>query len=235
LTRARGVWLQFLEPTDLDLIDRLRGKVGMIFAVNGTDRTDAIRKAKDFLPLLADPGKPRWTSPFVTRWQISRLLPAQSIISAPCVRLGDPLEWFTWSDWFKYSTDPNVRERFLVNIHGVYFDRDGLVYAGNRFSVDAPGRWAIHLAHDAPARLFVDGACVLTEPKRSDPAGNHSRVMVEFSAGEHAIIIAIDTDGGKCRGFYFSFEVPEADRTEGGKPRFPILVEKDGQPSGRKE
>ena len=78
-----------IAPTDLDLIDRLRGKAGMIFSVSGTDRSDAIRRAKEFLRHLADPRTPRWTSPFVTRWRISRLLPAADIASVPAVRLDD--------------------------------------------------------------------------------------------------------------------------------------------------
>jgi hypothetical protein len=228
LARARGIWMQFLGPDDWDLIDRLRGKVGMVFAVNGEDREDAIRKAKDFLPLLSDPSRPRWHSPFVTRWRVSRLLPAQDISAAPCMHLRDELEWFTWSDWFRYSTDPSFRERFLVNIHGVYFDQPGLVYAGNRFAVDVPGRWIIRLDHDAPARLFVDGVCVLTVTKSARSIGTKSRVPVALARGEHEIIVAIDMAGGTCKGFTFSFEVPEVERARAKGPCFPALIEPNG-------
>ncbi len=55
LTRSRGIWMQPLGPGHGDLINRLRGKVGMVFAVNGADRRDAIHKARDFLGLLSDP------------------------------------------------------------------------------------------------------------------------------------------------------------------------------------
>jgi hypothetical protein len=55
LVKARGIWTQPLGPDQLDLIRRLRGKIGMFFAVHGQDRADAIRKAQDFLAALAVP------------------------------------------------------------------------------------------------------------------------------------------------------------------------------------
>lgn len=225
LVKSRGIWFQMLEPTDLDLIDRLRGKVGMIFSVSGTDRSDAIRRAKDFLRHLRDPRTPRWTSPFVTRWRVSRLLEATDIAHVPAVHLADPLGWFTGADWFTRSADVNSRDRFLVDLRLVAVGRDGLLYAGNRFRVAQPGRWVIRLDHDAPVRLFVDGACVMTESKPAAAGGNRSRTPVTLAAGEHEVVIAIDTDGGTCRGFYFSFEVPEEDRARAGSPRFPVLAD----------
>lgn len=55
LTKVRGIWFQLLGPQHLDLINRLRGKVGMVFSVSGSDRNDAIRQARDFLAVLAGP------------------------------------------------------------------------------------------------------------------------------------------------------------------------------------
>jgi hypothetical protein len=38
----------------MDFVRRLAGKAGMLFAVNGSDRADAVRQARDFLAALKD-------------------------------------------------------------------------------------------------------------------------------------------------------------------------------------
>jgi len=57
LEKAHGIWTRALTNTDAhkDFIRRLRGKVGMLFSVNGKDRADAIQQTRDFLAFLADP------------------------------------------------------------------------------------------------------------------------------------------------------------------------------------
>ena len=52
LTEAHGVWTRVCGPADLDYIRRLKGKAGMLFAVYGTDRDDAVAKAREFLSEL---------------------------------------------------------------------------------------------------------------------------------------------------------------------------------------
>ena len=54
LVKAKGIWIQPLGPDDIDLIKRLRGRIGMHFAVRGDDREDAIDKTKAFLAALRD-------------------------------------------------------------------------------------------------------------------------------------------------------------------------------------
>jgi hypothetical protein len=135
LVQARGIWSRPLGPQDMDLIDRLRGKVGLLFAVSGSDRTDAIRQARDFLADLDAPGRTRWRSEFVRRWNVSKLLPAADIGSVGCVRLDDPLDWQSWPGQ-TYAIG-----NALADIQAKYGAADGLVYAANRFMVERAGRW----------------------------------------------------------------------------------------------
>lgn len=56
LERHHAIWTRPCGPSDMDLILRLAGKVGMLFAVNGSDRADAVRQTRDFLAALRQIG-----------------------------------------------------------------------------------------------------------------------------------------------------------------------------------
>ena len=226
LTKVNGACMRPLHGLiDMDWIERLHGKVGMFFSLKGWNRQDAIEQAREFLGILKHPDAPRWRSDFVRTWRVSKLLPAQDVAAVAPVRLSDPLTWTDWSPENHWSDVRRFVDRALINIRSLHAEGDGLVYAGNRFIVERTGRWILHIGHDGPIRMFVDGVCVLTEPKRIEALPlKRSRVTQELSAGEHDIIAALDTDGGRARGFYFSFEIPEADRHAAGKPVFPTAV-----------
>jgi len=53
LEKNRAIWTRQCGPEDMDFIRRLAGKTGMLFAVNGRDRADAIRQTMAFLADLA--------------------------------------------------------------------------------------------------------------------------------------------------------------------------------------
>jgi hypothetical protein len=159
----------------------------------------------------------RWRSPFVMSWQLSKLLAPQDITRTRCARLKDRLDWQPAT-----TADPSP---WLVSVHDVYGDRDGLVYLGNRFRVQRSGRWIMHLGHDGPARLFVDGKIVATESRRQNPCPYTRTVAtVALKKGLHEIMVALDTDRGRGWGIVFSFEVPPAERRAGRKPVFPEVV-----------
>ena len=52
LERHNAVWTRVCGPGDIDFIRRLAGKVGMLFAVNGSDRADAVCQTRNFLAAL---------------------------------------------------------------------------------------------------------------------------------------------------------------------------------------
>ena len=52
LESHRAIWMYQCGPGDMDYIRQLAGKVGMLFAVRGADRADAVRQTRDFLAEL---------------------------------------------------------------------------------------------------------------------------------------------------------------------------------------
>lgn len=56
LERHHLIWLRQNGPEDMAFIRRLAGKAGMLFAVNGSDRADAVHKTRDFLAALREFG-----------------------------------------------------------------------------------------------------------------------------------------------------------------------------------
>lgn len=54
LERHHAIWTRQCGPGDMEYIRRLAGKVGMLFAVSGSDRADAVRQTRDFLAALRD-------------------------------------------------------------------------------------------------------------------------------------------------------------------------------------
>jgi len=160
----------------------------------------------------------KWHSRFVESWKLSQLLPPRDIRKVRCARPSDKLGWRT------IRADDPVRPH-MINVRAVYGTADGIAYLGNKFRVEKAGSWTLHLGHDAPARVFVDGKAVVCEPKRVNPATpTRSKAEVALSQGVHEIMVAMDTDEGMGWGFYFSFELPPARRKRGVKPAFPKLV-----------
>lgn len=56
LERHHAIWMRQCGPGDMDFVRRLAGKAGMLFAVNGSDRADAVRQTRDFLAALREIG-----------------------------------------------------------------------------------------------------------------------------------------------------------------------------------
>lgn len=158
-------------------------------------------------------------SAFIAEWQVSRLMPPCDIAKAPAVGLGARAGWKT-----RRFPTTGVRP-WLVNIHALHGADDGLIYLANRFRVARDGEWTIHVGHDGPARLFVDGKAVLTAPGRVNPAPYlRSAARVRLSAGVHEIVVALDTDEGYGWGLYLCFEAPDRSGAKGAGPVFPVRV-----------
>jgi len=155
-------------------------------------------------------------SPFLTDWKLSRLLPAKNIAKVPLARLTDPLDWRN----YRAERNPGHPQANLVNVHDLFENADGLVYAARKLLVSRDGTWTLHLGHDAPIRVFLDGKPIFTEPRRKNPATyQRSRIPIRLKRGMHELTIALDTDNGRGWGFYASFE--QSVKTPKGKPIFP--------------
>lgn len=136
----------------------------------------------------------QWESPYVTTWHLASD--------------GEP--------YTSNSTTPG-----FVDLHQRFGNTDGVVRLRNKFHVAKAGQWIIHLGHDGGAELFVDGARVLNDPERRNPATpNRSKATVTLTPGDHEIEIAFNLDQGRGWGFFFRFEMAE----QRGRPVFPARL-----------
>ena len=156
-------------------------------------------------------------SRFITEWRLSKLLPPADVAKAGSAGLADRLGWRQ----YRASLDPTHPQAYMVDVHGVYGEEDGLVYLARRLKVKKPGEWILHVGHDGGVKVFIDGRPVLCEPRRQNPATYlRSKKLVRLAKGTHELAVALDTDHGMGWGFYFCFELPASARAE-KKPVFP--------------
>lgn len=162
------------------------------------------------------PARPRWRSPLMTSWQVTRLQP-KTIAAAPAKRLAEPLGWqpVTASD-----NPPG-----FINIHPLVGNADGIVYLANTFRVAKAGRWILNVGHDGGVRVFVNSRPVLTVPKRQNPAPMlRSKATLTLGKGVHEITIAFDTSHGLGWGIFCCFDIADRSRKKTGRPVFPKLI-----------
>ena len=139
---------------------------------------------------------------------------AAGIASAPCQGLATPL---SWSRTQGYASDG------FVNIHERHGDADGIVYLANRFDVSHSARWELSIGHDGGIRVFVDGSSVLAEPETRNPAcPDRTQIEMLLDRGEHEVVIAFDTAGGKGWGIFSSWVVPKCEREADTERIFPV-------------
>jgi hypothetical protein len=161
----------------------------------------------------------KWFSDHLPRWQVSKLIKRSSrqatLNDLRPVRLKDSLGW-----------QPVEQSLFpgFVNVHACHGARDGFVYIANRIAVEKPGRWTLHFGRDAGIKVWLDGREILCDPLMAGSVGNNrSRVEVDLSAGEHELLVALDTHQGAGWGMMMCFGVPPNLRK--GTPIFPKVVE----------
>ena len=166
--------------------------------------------------VVAPPGvvTGKWHSPFLSQWQVSRLVPRRgTVATAPVVKRTATLDWQPLA-----ATNPDG----FVNVHDRYGDGDGLVYLATRVKTATAGAWDLLIGHDGGVRAFVNGRAVLCQPRRENPAmPDRSRASVRLRRGVNDILVALDTDHGLGWGIFARFQVSATARRTVGKPRFP--------------
>jgi len=197
-----------------DYLDKLRAERKQL------DRRVVRLAAKREAETNANPKISPWYSPWINQWRMSKPVPkTKGVTDAKPVKLADRLGWMTLNGGLD-----DVPAHF-VNVHAVHPSADALIYLGNRFQVDKAGKWTLHVGHDAPARIFVNGKAVLTQTKRINPAPEtRSVIVLPLKKGKHEIVVALDTDQGRGWGMHCRFEVPKNERKKMTTPRFPEPV-----------
>ncbi len=143
-------------------------------------------------------------------WQVSRLLPAADIATAPYVGLAQEAGW-----------TPVPQGQGFVSIHDLR-GPTGIVHLARRVRAARDGEWTLHIGHDGGARVFVDGRPVAATPGTVNPAPlARTAARVALAAGEHEISIALDRADGRGWGLFACFEVPAERLLPGTEPEFP--------------
>ncbi len=164
--------------------------------------------------LLIEPAE---YSEFLTDgWRISMLMPRGGKNLAAL----DPVSGSAPALQWKPVTATGNR----ISAHGVYGDRDGFVAFANRLHVPLAGKWILSLGHDGGCRVFIDGQQVLCEPRRRNPIReDRTRAAVELTAGDHDLVVVLDTDHGLGYGFVLRFQAPEGGVCKGIEYPFAAL------------
>jgi len=159
----------------------------------------------------------RWFTTAITSWLVSDLTPnAYGIAHAPYHGSTSPLGW---------ERMPAMADDGFINLHARFGDADGIVYLANRFTIPHAATWELTLGHDGGVCIFVDGADVLTVPDTRNPAApGRTTVPIPLDEGEHDIVIAFDTAGGKGWGIYSSWVLPKSARDTKQARAFPVLL-----------
>jgi hypothetical protein len=168
-------------------------------------------------PFFRDtPPEPGQVSPFVARWWMSRI-ESHRLSDAPAVSLDAPMEWM--------EAEALASPEGFVNVHRRFGSRDGVVYLANRFAVSKTGHWGLALGHDGGAKVFMDGACVIHQPLRVNPAApDRSLSTVRLTRGTHEIVVVLDTDHGLGQGIFLRFIRPRAAAHGPRAPAFPTRL-----------
>jgi uncharacterized protein (DUF608 family) len=154
-------------------------------------------------------------SPFFATWQASALQPAvASIAQARPVRLTDSLGWHSLT----------ADRGGFVNVSTCCGSAHGLIYLARRVALRQAGDWQVLLGHDGPAALFIDGRRVAMDEALRNPAlPDRTAADVTLSAGEHEIVVALDTARGMGQGIFLRFALPASLRhlPMNQRPAFP--------------
>lgn len=162
--------------------------------------------------ILAQPSTiPQGISPFlVDGWRVSPATQQHDLASAPYPAPERRADW-----------KPVPRETEFVDVHELC-ESDGIVYLAKTVQVAEDGPWILHIGHDGGARVFVDGQPAALQTGLVNPAPyQRTQVRVDWKAGEHEIVIALDRAGGLGWGAYVSFEPAESMQTPGQTVTFP--------------
>jgi len=158
------------------------------------------REVAKMIAKLAKSGNPdaiAWINiPALGNWVSSPLLPKiGKLTDVSCVKLDRKM---AWKNRGRLVHDfPNGAKGWMVIVHDLFQEKDGIVYIGNRFKIKQDGPWSICLGHDGGAKLFVDGKALFCEPKRQNPLeADRSVITVNLAKGTHELMIALDTDHG---------------------------------------
>lgn len=149
----------------------------------------------------------RPVTPFVGTWRLSRLCPSA----------GD-LEGLAYpADLDALEFEPAELATPFANVSARFGEIEGdalLYFAGRMRCVEAMSL-SLLLGYDGPVKLWVDGQELYHDPGGTNPAlVDTASLPFAASAGEHEVLIALGSNGGKAWGIFFRAERTDIDETQ---------------------
>ncbi len=146
------------------------------------------------------PDVPQGISPFLTEgWQVSAPEPQGDVTAAAYLGLARDAGWQPVEEVYEFV---DVNELCA---------KDGIVYLARKVLAPEAGEWILHVGHDGGVRVFVDGQPVAAEAGTVNPAPFlRTEARIDWTAGEHEIVVALDRAGGLGWGIYVNFEPSES-------------------------
>jgi uncharacterized protein (DUF608 family) len=137
-------------------------------------------------------------------WRVSRLMPVGDVTAAPHLGLD------TDAGWENVPAGGRCGPGF-VNIHPLRGPA-GMVYVARNIHVEVDGECVLHIGHDGPVRVFVDGEPVAATRGTVKPAPVvRTQVRLRLTRGTHELCVALDRDNGEGWGFFASLQNPSAE------------------------
>ncbi len=158
-------------------------------------------------------GTPRAITPFAQILSVSHPVPAPDrslqALSCPAVSALPPLDLRVFSEMF-------------CNLHpeiAAFGEGDGVIWYACRIVCPEAMRLAILLGYDGPVKAWMDGRQVFHDPAGTNPAVvDAGRMDVGTLAGQHDLLVALGTNGGRAWGIHLRAErldVPLSRRRQG--------------------
>lgn len=206
LTRTRnldGITFRNLLKMDFEIhpwepvkLDYIAATYWYAFPGATSNVAPAPESAKRPLPRV----KYRAVTPFIVNMMVSKLLPGAGKLHGlqPPSRM-DVLD-------FK----PRTFEGDFCNLHdelGAREPEDLLVYYACRFECSEPMELAALLGYDGPVKMWIDGTECFHDPDGVNPAtAAKGRTVIQVTAGDHNILVALGSNCGKAWGIYLRLE-----------------------------
>lgn len=142
-------------------------------------------------------GRPQARLPFVTKWKVSRVLPAPPSFAR-----------MAFADFAGTPSTLRSYKNFggFVNERPRWDGRPGLAFFAADLVLSEGMRLEFLMGYDGPFRLELDGRPFFTDLGGTNPAVmDESRKTVRLAAGRHRIRVAMDTNEGRAWGFFLRF------------------------------